>query len=216
MTVSSVPGLKRKPEDISHSGLKGKRYWTPGMIRDLLGEPDKVVRNPHYSTAAPMRLYLLARVCAMEEMLDTDAMRKARERRSAAGRKAADTRQDNARRAAETCDMRCVFTEPLAAVYARGAESNRAMAAYYEAEYEAYVERCERRGEEPEPRRGTDYPEVDAGDRWAINYLRHERTDYDRLLAGFGSWAREILRRRVHEEIGRAYPELADAAEDMV
>lgn len=54
-------------EYISVSGICGKRKgWTKGRITKFLGEPDKLVRNPHYSTAAPMRLYDLDRVEAAE------------------------------------------------------------------------------------------------------------------------------------------------------
>lgn len=54
-------------EYISVSGICGKRRgWTKGRITKFLGEPDKLVRNPHYSTAAPMRLYDLDRVEAAE------------------------------------------------------------------------------------------------------------------------------------------------------
>ena len=55
-----------------------------------------------------------------------------------------------------------------------------------------------------------------AKDRWAVNYLRHECTAYDRLRYELGDSVRRILRRRVHEEIARAYPELRAAAMRMV
>ena len=41
-------------------GLKD-RGWTDTMIRDLLGDPDLTVDNPHYKSAAPMRLWRLQR-----------------------------------------------------------------------------------------------------------------------------------------------------------
>ena len=199
---------KKKLEYITPTGLRGKRYWTDKMITDLLGEPDKVVPNPHYRVAAPMKLYLMSRVKAIETVLDVDAMKKNRERRSAAARQAAANR-------AYTCNLQCEFDEPLAVVVAKGAARNEEMREYYRSEYEAYVERCMRRGDDPEPMRGTNYPEVEAEHRWAINYLRHECTAYDSLLYRLGGSARDDLRERVHEAIGEAYPELAESAMEM-
>jgi hypothetical protein len=53
-------------EYVTKAGLKGKRGWTDGLIRDFLGEPDQTKKNPHYSRGAPMCLYALSRVEAVE------------------------------------------------------------------------------------------------------------------------------------------------------
>ena len=51
---------------VSVAGLKA-RGWTDSLIKTFLGEADKLARNPHYTWAgAPMRLYLLERVEAVE------------------------------------------------------------------------------------------------------------------------------------------------------
>lgn len=49
----------------SKAGLKA-RGWTEAQIRDILGEPDHTVTNPHYGSAAPMQLFSLRRVQAAE------------------------------------------------------------------------------------------------------------------------------------------------------
>ena len=49
------------PATVSVPRLKD-RGWTTALIRDFLGEPDWLVKKPHYSTAAPIRLYALERV----------------------------------------------------------------------------------------------------------------------------------------------------------
>ncbi|MDQ7026754.1 MAG: hypothetical protein Q9P01_10995 [Anaerolineae bacterium] len=41
--------------------MKHDYNMTDSLIKKL-GEPDKITRNPHYSSAAPMRLYLRERV----------------------------------------------------------------------------------------------------------------------------------------------------------
>ena len=56
---------KRKPGDsgvISLAGLKSMG-WTPKRIEEILGQPDYLAANPHYtSRGAPMRLYRMDRV----------------------------------------------------------------------------------------------------------------------------------------------------------
>ena len=43
-----------------------ERGWTPAMVRDLLGEPDELRRNPVYRSAAPMRLWAAGRMTVAE------------------------------------------------------------------------------------------------------------------------------------------------------
>ena len=78
--------VHHKKELISLSGLKS-RGWTAAMIRDLLGEPDKQVPNPHYRQAAPMKLYYLFRVGRTER---TKQFRQAKEK--------ADRRRESSRK----------------------------------------------------------------------------------------------------------------------
>ena len=44
-----------------------ERGWTPAAIRNFLGEPDELRRNPHYRCAAPMQLFSQERVLAAEQ-----------------------------------------------------------------------------------------------------------------------------------------------------
>ena len=88
--VASVVGVQEEEELIKHSDLKGQG-WTDAMVRRFLVEPDKLVPNPHYPKAAPMRLYAVARV---EEAKSTDEYREAleaansrRERKATADKK---------------------------------------------------------------------------------------------------------------------------------
>lgn len=211
--------MNKKVEYVTLTGLRSKRGWTDKMIREMLGDPDKTATNPHYSTAAPMKLYLVKRVEAMEQTVDMELRRKDRERRSEAGKRGAITRAANApiraQRISRECDLGCNFSDPLPVVIAKARDHAEEMREYHEYEYQAYVDRCLARGEEPRPRRGPAYPDVAAEDRWAVNYLRHVCSDYDYLLEdGCVIW--NILRRRVHEAIGQAYPELKTAAMEML
>ena len=43
-----------------------ERGWTPAAIRNFLGEPDELRRNPHYKCAAPMQMFKEERVLVAE------------------------------------------------------------------------------------------------------------------------------------------------------
>jgi hypothetical protein len=85
------PEIAAAAKCIAAPGLKD-RGWTESMIRDLLGDPDLYADNPHYKTAAPMRLWRLQRVEAAEAAPGFAAARERGERQCAAAAKAAGTR----------------------------------------------------------------------------------------------------------------------------
>lgn len=77
----TVQQVDKKPKYITPTGLRGKRNWTNIMIKKLLGSPDTIAPNPHYSCAPEMKLYLLDRVIEVEKSDDfvqygTDPTRK--------------------------------------------------------------------------------------------------------------------------------------------
>jgi hypothetical protein len=43
-----------------------QRGWTAALIKKFLDPPDATRPNPHYKSAAPMRLYMATRVEAVE------------------------------------------------------------------------------------------------------------------------------------------------------
>ena len=63
------PGRVARPKKrrtLTASQLK-ERGWTEGLIRSVLGAPDKRRKNPNYRSAAPLRLYFLGRVLDAEQ-----------------------------------------------------------------------------------------------------------------------------------------------------
>src|SRR2546429_7280232 len=54
---------------LTTSALK-ERGWTLALIKKFLGEPDDTRENPHYRSAAPMRLYTIDRVEVIEKTPD--------------------------------------------------------------------------------------------------------------------------------------------------
>lgn len=197
---------KKPPEHITYSRLKGEHYWTDKMIRDLLGAPDKTAPNPYYRSQAPMKLYLLSRVIAIEQTLDLDAMRNRRLKRSLAAKKAVATRVLRILERAKNCDLQCDFSEPLVTVRKKAVRHHDYL----------MMERAIWYNSPPKNTyHGVDH-EVYYKDRWAVNYLRHERTDYDYWLYVLGGSVRHTLRERIHDEIAKIYPELTIAAKKLI
>lgn len=85
------PEIAAASRCIGAYGLK-ERGWTESMIRDLLGEPDLYADNPHYNTAAPMRLWRVQRAEAAEAAPEFTAARERAARQCAAAARAAETR----------------------------------------------------------------------------------------------------------------------------
>ena len=72
----------REKEKITQTRLISERGWTKGLISELLGEPDVFLDNPHYKSAAPMRLYFLDRVKHIEQTSDVFKSRRKDRRKS--------------------------------------------------------------------------------------------------------------------------------------
>jgi hypothetical protein len=82
---SRWPEIAAASRCVGAPGLK-ERGWTEAMIRDLLGEPDLWVDNPHYKNAGQMRLWRLQRAEAIEATPEF-AERKERSERQTAKRR---------------------------------------------------------------------------------------------------------------------------------
>ncbi|MBT2443698.1 hypothetical protein J7E93_27100 [Streptomyces sp. ISL-36] len=170
-------------------GLR-ERGWTDAMVRDLLGEPDVQGRDPRRWSIAPVRLYLLARVDAVERTPEFAQCAAASGSKSSAAEAGAERR----RRAV------------LAAIRAEPIDVPRLPAA-----------ELERRAVRHRHLLGARSPGgVAAGAlvRWQVSYLRHALSRYETLLDGlYGSTGRaeaeRLLRRRLYEAIAAAYPALA-------
>ncbi|MFF3843054.1 hypothetical protein [Streptomyces sp. NPDC001930] len=179
---------------VSHAGVR-RRGWTDTMVRDLLGTPDVQGRDPRRWSPAPLRLYLLARVETVErtpEFGETSALPPARSSAAAA--------YAERRRAAVLAAIRA---EPIEVPRLPGPE-------------------LERRAVRHRQLLGSRSPGTPPGDgvaagalvRWQVSYLRHALARYEALLDGlYGETGRgeaeRLLRRRLYEAIGAAYPALA-------
>ncbi|MBB6171646.1 hypothetical protein HNR23_001706 [Nocardiopsis mwathae] len=69
-----------------------QRGWSPAMVRDLLGAPDRTRTNPIFRSGAPMALYRLPRVEDAETGEGFASRAEQASRRAAAARRNADRR----------------------------------------------------------------------------------------------------------------------------
>jgi len=180
-----------------------ERGWTDSIIRDYLGAPDLTKPNTTYKSAAPMRLYDLARAEAVEATNDwTDLMEKTA-RRKASGLKAAATK--HAHMSARLAAM--VITVPSMPLS------------------DVIVEACDsynwHQNQKLRERRYYDYDDASPSSdpafllRITVNFLRHEMSQYDVELAHtYGKvgvrMAYAQINRKVYDAIAAAYPDLAD------
>ncbi|MGW0121992.1 hypothetical protein [Streptomyces sp. NPDC003327] len=171
---------------VSHAGVR-RRGWTDALVRELLGTPDVQGRDPRRWSLAPVRLYLLARVEALERTPEFAA--------TAAG-SAAATASAARRRSAVLASVRA---HPIQVPRLPGPE----------------LERRAVRHRRLLGARGPGGPAASGSlVRWQVSYLRHALSRYETLLDGlYGDAGRReaerLLRRRLYEAIAVAYPDLA-------
>ena len=167
------------------------RGWTPAMIRDFLGRPDRTEFIPRFRQAAPTLLFELSRVQAAERTAKFAQRREVAARRSAAAKEAAH------RRRVELLRLMSADEVPIPQL-APDVLADRAI-------------------RHREPRTAIDASSADSNtlNRWKVNYLRHQLTRYDSMIEGmFGQVGRaaaeKLLLRRALEAIGKTYPDLLD------
>ncbi|MET9801098.1 hypothetical protein [Streptomyces sp. NPDC006368] len=195
---------------VTHAGLR-RRGWTDAMVRDLLGEPDVQGRDPRRWSIAPVRLYLLARVEAVERAPEFADCSGAAGPGAAVARVAAEKRRQAVLAAIRAEPIRVPML-PRAELEMRAVRHRRLTGGAPEGGGGGS-------GSGPEPESGADSDAepraAGALARWQVDYLLHALGRYDVLLDGlFGAAGRaeaeRLLRRRIHEAIAQAYPRLAD------
>jgi hypothetical protein len=182
-----------------------KRGWTDGMIQTFLGEPDALADNPHYRSGPRRRLYLRARCEAAEATPEWQAARPSAAVRSA--RAAAALRGAMTKRLTALAWVRDTLL-PQFKVSDRvrsdsPAELRRAAIAHHN-------QRAIGRGSD---NLADESSAPDFLDRITANYLRHELTNYDWLLAQLrGRVGRDEAYEEIRDEVETAIDDAIDAA----
>ena len=184
---------KTKDEMLTKTALKD-RGWTEAGIGKFLGDPDATRPNPKYGGAAPMQLYVLARVKAAEKTSRFRAWKAKSKKRKDAALRAVRTKTASLRAVVEGWTPEIPVLDP--------AELRRRAIASFNSRLERGALASE------------NSDEVFLA-RITVNYVRHVLTDYDDLLVNLRgktgkAEAIELVSEQVYDSIGEAYPDLAD------
>lgn len=189
---------ERRPR-IAASTIKEDYGFTDKLIRELLPEP-MLVENPHYKRAAPMRLWYDDEIDMLSRQPDiagqlADVLAK-REKRKAGARKAVETKKKQ---------TALVVDEAISQIRVKRIDPKRARRNGVRDRQDWYdaTEQWDRDA----------YSADEATkDRWMVNYIRHNLTDYDEGLwrmSGMVGCHDEYARYKnaVLDRIAQAYPE---------
>ena len=175
-----------------------KRGWTDTLVRINLGEADGSKPNPYYRSAAPMRLYRLSRVEAVENSDEWVTILERSKQRKAGAKKAVQTKRDKLLTHLQNLEI-VVPRWPINALIRKA---------------------CGHYNRRQEEREQWDYlaasPTSDRAflARITVNYLRHEVSCYEQELGKvFGKvGVREAygeINAKVYQAISAAYPKFA-------
>jgi hypothetical protein len=194
--------LKFKVEEpfVSKSGLK-HRGWTDTAIEKFLKAPDKEVDNPHYKCAPKMKLYAMKRVERVEASARFARFASSSAKRKASASKAVSTKIDRLVKEINKLHIEVKKMEWLDLVKLAVDNYN---------EHHSWIA-YERGYDDWRP--ATVNSEVGFLARIAVNYLRHQMTDYEekieRMFGKTGTKAGYILlNRKIYGAIDKAYPNL--------
>lgn len=185
--------------DLEHLNLASlkERGWTPALVKEFLGEPDKTKVNPFYKSAAPQKLYRVDRVREIEQ------------RAAFLEKKAVATQRSRAALARAEVARQALLAEVLPNVRVRRLKLNelrrRALA--------SKKERDEFHGDFGGNPANAEERHIH---RWMVNFARHELSNYDEVREKYAGKvgvhdAAEAVRSAVLAKIAVFWPELQEA-----
>ena len=196
----------KKIEYITTTKIKEERHWTDSMIKYFLGEADKTEINPIFHSAAPMRKYKLERVIESEQTIEFQVRLEKATKRKAIGLKVADIKRKEIQGWAKSTHINYKFPNNVEEVIEKG--------------FQHYI-RWQQENNNYDIDTNINSHNTDNLHRWAVNWLRHERTTYDKhLINAYGkvgaSIAHDIIKDRILSDIIKQYPILFSAAQMQI
>lgn len=198
--------IEWKPEYYSQTTLKSFGF-TAKMIETMLSEP-VLKPNPHYKCAAPMKLWLITEVDAVMQTDEFKEAVKKRESRRQGAAKAVETKRAKLHaEILEKCKHIKVRRWDLTKLRRQTISDKQA---WYNYQSMLRDGRCEYRD--------ADTADDDTVQRWMVNFIRHNLTEYDDVLyemSGRVGCHDEYYhyREAVLAKIAEVYPELKDECE---
>ena len=198
---------KPKPAYITVSRLKSEYGWTDSLIAKHLGEHDREAPNPHYRSAAPMRLYLVDRV--QETTSGKPELREDLQKTLDKRQRKQETReQDIIRRRDELLKQVAKLQPRMRTLPTREYQDLMQMAAIERQDFLL---------------QNAEYHDYDSApsEHITVNMIRHEYTNYELLLENLprsrnvdtNTILYQDVKRRTLEMIAREIPQLQRACE---
>lgn len=159
-----------KTEKVTKKYLK-QRGWTEKMIKVLLPEPE-YKRNPRYHSQAPMQLWPLELVEAVEKTEEYKILLEKAERRRQAAYEVCNRKYDELM---EEVDQRIADIYIPRIPIEMLMEDSLDAKIHWELEHRSYLEF--------EAEEGMKNADLEVRKRWAVNYIRHRLTPYDGYLS---------------------------------
>ncbi len=177
-----------------------KRGWTETYLRHTLPNPDKLQTNPFYKNSAPMRLYLKEKVHAVEQTLQFRNFIQKSAKRKEGARKATITKKQKLLGFVNALVIE-LEQKDIQSIYQDAIDRYNDWNLYREEKETASM-----------------LSSKIFLDRIAVNYLRHQLSNYDEMLYEiFGkvgvAEAYAVINRKIYTKIAATYPELKEEAE---
>lgn len=185
---------------LTKSELK-QRGWTESMIKKILCIPDLTKKNPYYKSKKPMCLYEIGRVNDAERTKEYKECFDKYEARKVSSKKAIETKIQKAINFASEVEIKVPemsFNEVVEMACESYNDFHQLLSIRYDNDF-IFADLQE--------------SDEDFLVRITKNFLRHECTKYeDYLLKMYGKTgiqeARDILHKRINDEIIKVYPQL--------
>lgn len=195
-------------EYITRAGLK-LRGWTPKIIKSFIFEPDVITKNPYYKAGPPMLLYSFTKILEIENSSDFVELKNKTEKIKQSSKKAVETKLNKLKNYLNDIKFYLPILDQKD-LYEKSITHFNEFQEFKQNNYNNYQDR--------------DYKEANLGSdpsflcRIAVNYLRHQLTDYEEELfyikgkVGFAFGYKEI-KNKIFDLIIYKYPYLKNECE---
>lgn len=177
------------------------------LIRELLPEPIEV-DNPHYKCAAPMLLFLESDVLKAMNEEPYIAYQEKRKKRKESAKKAVETKRKNLIEEMQSVSDKIIITK-------MNMQELRKRTIDERNDYYAYL------AEDCEIYRTTYGADEETQDRWMVNYIRHNLTEYDEELDRlYGRTGKDeayfLFFKALLQKIATVYPNLEEECKRQI
>jgi len=198
-----------KKTHYTKSILIKERGWTEKAIKLFLGDHDKEKPNPYYSSASPMKLYLIERVKKKEQSKEFKDFKNNSKKNGS--KKAIATKKKQITELITGLNIK-IQKEKFSVIRKKAIQS-----------YNQFKEDISFKGRNP----SFEFQKADLKsnkeflNRIIVNYIRHKSTKYDyKLQKIFGKVGKQeaykLLNKKIYDKISEVYPQLKEECNNQI